>query len=131
MTLDEYFGILRAVGETLRQRGIDFTSIEHDELYLTIPGRPGGFDIHVMLDQHGESAQVEFDLDGWRQRIVSFQDALELIELGLSPRTELEIAVRRGIRYRWALLVDGREHSLHRRRRPWWGREAVGRFRNA
>jgi hypothetical protein len=45
MKLDEYFGILRAVGETLRQRSIGFTSIEDDEPFLTIPGTPGGFDI--------------------------------------------------------------------------------------
>ena len=131
MTLHEYFEILRQVGESLRHRGIAFTSIEDDQPWLTIPGRPGGFDIHVMLDQHGESVQVEFDLDGWRQRIVSSQDALEVIGLGLSARGELEIAARRGIRYRWTLLVDGVKHTVHERRRPWWGRETVARFRNA
>ena|SRR5437764_9169622 len=130
MTLQEYFNILRAVGASLQQRGISFTSMP-DEPYLTVPGNPGGFDILVSLDAHGEIAQVEFDTDGWRHRIVSSQDALEMIELGRSSRAELEVASRRGIRYRWTLKIDGLEHSVHARRRPLWGRDEVCRLRNA
>ena len=59
MTLQEYFNFLRAVGASLQQRGISFTSMP-DEPYLTVPGNPGGFDILVSLDAHGEIAQVEF-----------------------------------------------------------------------
>ena len=85
MTLNEYFGILPALGEELQQRGVDFRSIEDDELHLTIPGRPSGFDIHVTLvPAWRNSHRSKFDLDGWRHRIASFQDALELIDLGLS-----------------------------------------------
>src|SRR5436305_15061227 len=102
-----------------------------DEPHLTGPGRPGGFDMRVSLEAHVEIAQVECESDGWRHRTVSSQDALERIELGRSSRAELEVASRRGIRYRWTLKIDGLEHSVHARRRPLWGRDEVCRLRNA